>query len=181
VFKKFLPDKLSKNERFLLNGVCIVLVVFFLDRFAVQSIRDRGEQLNEEIKKQELSYKKRSALLSNKEKIEQRFVEYGKYLQTKKGSDEDSLADIFSYLESLARKNNLTLVDVKPNNENSESEYLVSYPIEVEVEASLNLLLDFFYELSEGVPMVDIKKVSLKVKADVLETKFDLETYIFKK
>jgi len=181
LLNKFSPDKLSKNERFLFYGVCIALTLFLLDHFAVQSIRQRGEQLDEEIEKQELLYKNRSILVANKQGIEKRFGEYDRYLQTKKGSDEDSLSDIFSYLESLARKNDLTLVDVKPKNENIESEYLVGYPIEVEVEANLNLLLNFFYELSEGVPIIDVKKVLIKVKNNLLETKMDVEAYAFKK
>ncbi len=180
--KNFSPGKLSRRERLLFYGILFILTLFFLDRFVIRRAAEMLKRINADINTQELVYRNSLTLANNREQIELLFESYKQYLQPEKGSEEDSLAGIFSYLESLARENNMTLVDIKPKKGDvtAEDEHLSLYPIEVEVETGLDPLLNFFYQLSQGVPILDVKKVTLKVKEGSLEAKIELEAVIFK-
>lgn len=180
IFRKFSLAKLGKRERYFVYLICVLLILFLLNRFIFQSIANTLKHLNEETAKQELIYKRSLGLVSNREDILSYFENYKKYLSSQKESIRDSLPQILSYLESSARKNNVTVIDVKPKKKVTENVYSFHYSIELALEAGLSSILDFFYELNKGNFLIDTKEVSIGLKEDTIQLKVELESIIFK-
>ena len=178
--EKVSVKKLNKRERLFFLGVILTISIFFVDRILFRTAMRMVNDLDEQIERQELLYRNDAVLASNKERILSHLQKYQKYLELPESAKEDSLAGIFSYLESLARKNNITIVDIKPKKDRQERKYVFYYPIEMEIEAGTDSLLDFFYELNEGDFIIDVGKAFLKPKNDLVQVTVEVDAIIFK-
>jgi len=183
MFEKLSLKKFNKRERILFFSILCIFIVFFLDRFIFQQAAITLGQLNTEIDQQELAYKNSLVLVKNKDVIASRLKDYEKYLSPQEDSRERTLANkasIFSYLEVLARENDIALIESSEQKEIEKNVYYFSYPIRLDLESSPGSLLSFFQELNKGDFLIDVKETLIEAKENFLEARIDLEAIVFK-
>jgi Tfp pilus assembly protein PilO len=155
-------SNLSKKEKI---GLMVAAVIFFLafsDRLILNPINRRIQQVNQEIKTSEKQLKMGLYNLSQKETI---ISEYGKYSQYFKslGSEEEDTAAILSEIETVAKKSNMTLLNLKPLPSKDKGFYK-EYSIEVETEGTIESLINFIYRLNTSTQLLRVEKLRLSLK-----------------
>jgi len=155
-------DKLSKREKIgVFLGVAFLLVVF-LDNLVIKPVTARVKALNMEIKTSEAQLSRYLRNLNRKDWVLEKYQKYTKYVK-KGGSDEEETAKILGEIETLARKSNLTLADMKPRMPRAIGFYK-EYTVEIEVEGGMNSLASFLYQLNNSTQLLRAEKVRLYPK-----------------
>jgi len=155
-------SKLSNRERIgAFLGAAFLLLVF-LDSLIIKPINARVKALNTEIETGEAQLGRYLRNLSRRDAVLEEYQKYAKYVK-KAGSDEEETAKILGEIETLARKSNLTLADMKPRMPRSIGFYK-EYTVEIEVEGSMNSIMNFLYELNSSTQLLRAERVRLYPK-----------------
>lgn len=118
--------------------------------------------------------------LSQKDIVASRYEKLSKYFKNV-GSGEETTAIILSEIESLGRKSNLNLLDLKPQ-ETKDRGFYKEYSVEMEAEGEMESLMDFVYQLNASAQLLRVEKLRLNLKdkqskvvtTSLLITKFSL-------
>ena len=183
--KDFLPksiafSKLSKKERHLFYIVIAVLLVFLMERFVFRNIYSQLTTLNNQISRLQLNYQKARALITNREEIEKTAQEYKSYLQAKSSEGDDSLSQILSLLETLARKNSIALSDIKPSQSVKQTQSYLVYTVDLGLQGSPEQVMRFVADLQEAEFLFEVERANLTPIEDVLQLKMKLSSAVFK-
>ena len=87
---------------------------------------------------------------------------------------------IVSLIEQIARKNDITLSDIKPVDPVTKTSNYTAYAINVGLQGSFKQVINFIIGLRQADVLFDIKKANLKVVEGSLQLKISLLSYIFK-
>ncbi|MDD5618714.1 MAG: type 4a pilus biogenesis protein PilO [Candidatus Omnitrophica bacterium] len=155
-------SNVSKKERIGLAVAAIIVSLAFLDRLILNPINKRIQQISQEIKISEKQLRMGLRNLNQKEAI---ISEYGKYSQYFKGlgSEEETTAAMLSEIETVAKKSNMSLLDLKPQPSKDRGFYR-EYSIEVEAEGTIESLINFIYRLNASTQLLRVEKLRLSLK-----------------
>lgn len=156
--------KLSKRERYLLYGVIILAFFIFLERLVFHPLSGKLTTLNQEIFRQEVRLKKALTLQSQKERILKDYKDCEPYLKLKKVSDEEVMAKLLKEIEQMARKSRTSLVDIKPRAQPKTMHGYKKYAIELQLEARMEEIVSFLYNLRECGLLLRTEKFSISPK-----------------
>jgi len=178
--KRFSIDRLSKKERCLFYAVIALGCIFLFERFISGNIIAELKILNKKIVMQQIVNQKAKALIKNKQAIIKQASMYANYLSAEPGAGRDSLSRILTILEIIARKNNITLSDIKPNQLIRQAPGYSIYDVGITFQGSLKLVTHFIADLQDSDVIFDIQKVNIKTLEDSLQMKLELSAIIFK-
>ena len=155
-------SKLSQKEKIGLFASAILVSLVILDRLILTPINDRIQQINREIKIGEKQLVMGLRNLNQKEFVSSEYKKYESYLKNS-GSDEEKTTAILSEIEILAKKSSVSLIDIKPQ-QNQNIDSYKEYAIEVETESSMDALLRFLHELNASSQLLRAEKIRLNLK-----------------
>jgi hypothetical protein len=185
MIKDFLPkslafSKLSKKERSLFYVVLALLAIFLMERFVLRNVFTQLTYLNNRIARLQLNYQKAKSLIANKEEIINTIEKYKNYLEAKSSEGEDSLSQILSLLEAVARKNNIALSDIKPSQSIKQTKNSLVYTVDLGLQGSPEKIMHFIADLQKAECLFEIERANLIPLEDSLQLKMTLLTVIFK-
>ncbi len=180
ILSKLSLNQLSKKERYLAYAIAVLLLIYVLERFVFSSIFSELGSLENKIRLLRRRNNEARLLIANKEAIVKYAVQYNKYLQTKTVEGSDSLSQILSLLESIARNNNIALSDIKPGQTLSKTSSYSVYSISIGLQGSLTKVTNFIAALHESDVIFDIEKTSIKMADGLLQLKMEISTVVFK-
>jgi len=166
--------KFSKKEKYLSFAVIILTLSFSLERLLFHPLAAKLDTLNQEIESEELRLKKALTLQGQKEEILKEYEKYKHYLKIEASSREEVVAKLLKQIEMMARKSKVSLVDIKPQPQPKKMGDYRKYNIEIDLGASMDEIVDFFYRLQESGLLLRVEKFSLSSKdeyADILKAK----------
>ena len=104
---------LSKREKGIFYLCAAIIACALLYNFVFEPIGRKWIELNKEIQIKRMTLMKNIRAAKNRKKV---FSEYEVYADRvkQKGSDEKEIAKIFSEIESTARNNHLSILNMKP-------------------------------------------------------------------
>lgn len=177
-------SRMSQKEKI---GIFLAgIVVFFalLDRLVIAPVSDRLLEIERQIKMSEKQLDIGMRNISQKESITREYQKYARYLKNS-GSDEEQAAVMLSEIEDLARRSNMNLVDIKPQ-QPKNIDFYKEYSIEIEAEGEMESIINFLWKLNSSVQLLRVERLRLNlkekgsavVKASIFITKFStkLET-----
>jgi Tfp pilus assembly protein PilO len=173
--------KLSKKEKIGLIAAVIAIAIMLIDRLVISPISNRIQRIDQEIKFSENKLSRDLRNINNKELIESEYKKYRGYVKRTSASDEEDVANILGEIEGLARSSGVSLVDIKPQAP-KQADFYKEYPIEVEVEGSMEQIVTFLHDLNNSTQLLRAVKlrIGLKdressiIKASLLVTKISI-------
>ena len=157
-----LLSKLSKKEKLgLFAAVAAVSLVLF-DRVLISPINDKFRRINGDINVAEKQLGRDLRNLNQKDDIAKEFRKYSQYVK-KTSSDDEEVAKILAEVESLARKSQVTLADIKPQAP-KQSDFYKIYTIDVEAEGVIEAITSFLRELSGSKLLLRAARTRLNPK-----------------
>ena len=156
-------SKLSKKEKIGLAAAAIVVSMVIIDRLVVSPIGERFQRIGREI---ELSEKKLVLDLrniSNKESISDEYEKYKNYIKRSAPSDEEEVAALLAEIEGLARKSDINLNDIKPQ-QAKQTDFYREYYVEIEAEGAMEHIVVFLHNLSSSPQLLRAVKLQLGLK-----------------
>ena len=152
-------SKLSKNERYLLYMTITAVVVYFFDKIVVNPISQKMNKLNDEIFTEEKKLIKSLRILAQEDFILDQNKKYTQHLR-QSSSDEEAIAGLLGEIETLANKSSVVLADIKPGPVEKRGNYK-RYIVEIEGEATIGRLADFFYQIEDSMHLLRIRDFDL--------------------
>jgi len=157
-------EKLSPKEKIGLF-IAVAFVAFAIaDRAIVTPVNDRIQRLNREIKIAEKQLIRHLRNLSQKEIVSKEYAKYIEYVR-KVGSDEEEVAKILGEIESLARKSNVYLGDMKPHSPKVKG-FHKEYTVEIEAESRMEPLINFLYQINNSPQLLRAEKLRVGSKKE---------------
>ncbi len=152
--------------------------VFF--NFVISPVLDKYEALNKEINLAKVKFKKYLILLNRKDYIEKRYQKFssGASVSQERG---DSLVDVLSELESLAKEANMRIVDIRPQSPKTVDLYK-EYMIDIKLEGNVEGFLKFIFNVENSLSLLRIKRFQLSAKqqSGLLEGTFSISKLALK-
>ncbi len=158
--------KLSKRERIVFYSAVAVVSLMLLDRLVVGPVFGKLKSLDEQIVTATEGINRDVRILAQKDRIALQLTAY-KGMLVPEGTKEEEFSDLMKEVETLANKNGVSLLDMKPGDIrvlDGAKQYLVS----LNCEAPFNKLVDFLYGIESSKKMLktDRFQLSLKSKQD---------------
>lgn len=158
-------DKLSGRERKILY-VVIALLVFVFGYHAVWNpMMAKFSEMDDEIFAMQMRLRKAKTFLRQKDQVTESSKKFANLEQMDAGSDEEEIARLLNFIEQTARKNGVSLSDVKPQPVRSDK-VTKQYTVELNAEASLASVTDFVYELEHSPQMLRLERVTMTPKEE---------------
>jgi hypothetical protein len=156
-------SRLSKREKLVLNLTVLVISLTLLDRMIINPITFKMRSLNKEIQEEMTSIKKNIRLVAQKETIRSEAGKYDSYVSSSK-SEEEEITSALKEIENLANKSSVYLIDMKPGGL-KETSSTKKYLINLNLEAQMEQLTDFMYEIESSNWMFTIEKYQIGPKS----------------
>jgi Tfp pilus assembly protein PilO len=157
--------KLSERERKILY-VVIGLMIFVFGYHAVWNpMMEKFSQLDDEIFAMQMRLRKAKTFIRQKDAVMEASKKFTNLEQMDAGSDEEEIARLLNFIEQTARKNGVSLSDVKPQPVRSDK-VTKQYMVELNAEASLASVTDFIYELEHSPQMLRLERVTVTPKEE---------------
>ena len=160
----------KKRERIIFY-ITISLIAFSLVfNFLLSPLLDKYEALNKVINTNRLKLEKYLTLLSHQKEIENKYAKLSLSPEFVKDSS-DYLVTALAALESLAKKANIKIVDMRPEATQRKND---QNAIELRAEGSMENYTKFIYDVENSLLLLKIKRLQLTTKpnAQLLEGTF---------
>lgn len=154
--------RMSVREKAGIAIAAIAIFVVFVDRFIINPMAVRMNQLNREIKATEGRYRVDMELARQKGPVSTEYGKYSAYVR-KSGSDEEEQTKMLGEIEELARKSNVSIASMKPLAPKTVDFYK-RYEVELEVEGEMEPVISFFYQLSNSPQLLRTERMNLNPK-----------------
>ncbi len=138
-------SKLGKKQRYLAYIAVFTVGFLVFERFMLQPIFGKLNQLNRDINQKETKLRKYLKISSQEEFIKSEYEQYTKEIKQEL-SNEKETAQLLSEIERIAKRADVSLTRMKPARIN-EKEFYKEFVIRIEAEATISRLIDFIYKL----------------------------------
>jgi len=152
----------SKREKAVLSITVSLIFVFLIYNFAIQPITAKFEALKKKILINERKLKKNLSVLGQKDMVESEYLKYSQLLK-QKDSDEQEMSALLSDIESIAQEVAIRVTNMKPKGVKSVNFYK-RLSVDIEVEAELNEITKFIYNLQKEPHLLSVDNLRLKQK-----------------
>ena len=165
-------SRLSKRERRAVYISIALIVCVFFDKVVFRPVTHKLESSNGEIFIQEKKLEKSMQILAEEDSLTS---EYKKFTQNIKQtqSDEETIATLLGSIEKMASSVSVLLVDMKPSVV-EKSEFYKKYSVKIEVDAKMNNLVDFIYQLENSPQLLRVAEF----RAAPQKKEFVLKVYL---
>lgn len=159
--KAFL-SKASKKERIGLSIAIVILSLALFDRLIVSPIAAKIRQLNQQILTDEKQLGQYLRYLQQKAAVSAEYQKYTQYVK-KVGSDEEEQTKILGEIEELARRSNISILNMKPQSP-KETTFYKKYEIGIEADGAMESLVNFLYQINSSSQLLRAEKVRFSLK-----------------
>jgi Tfp pilus assembly protein PilO len=155
--------RLSKREKPLFYLTMAIALVTLADRAVVGPILSRLHTLDERIASQEELIKRNLRIVSEKDRVKAAAKEFDVYSR-KSSTNEEEVAGLLGEIETLARKNALYVLDMKPlvAQEDATSR---KYAFDLNCEAQMDQLVHFMHDVENSQRLFIIESFNIMTKA----------------
>ena len=156
-------SKLSKKEKIGLVAATIVVSAVIIDRLVVSPIGERFRRLGRDIELSERKLVLDLRNISNKESISDEYEKYRNYVRKSASSDEEEVAAVLAEIENLARRSDINLDDIKPQ-QAKQTDFYREYYVEIEAEGTMEHIIIFLHNLNSSPQLLRAVKLRLGLK-----------------
>jgi Tfp pilus assembly protein PilO len=169
-------SRLSKKEKRLFYITVAVISIVFLERVVFKPVINKLESFNGKISLEEKKLEKSMLILAQEQTINSEYTKFAQNIKQEQ-SEEEAIAGLLSSIEKMAKSVSVFILDMKPGTV-EKSEFYKKYSVKVEVEAKINNLSDFIYQLENSPKLLRVsdfrltpqkKETVLKVSMTVTE------------
>ncbi len=169
-------SRLSKKEKRLFYITVAVISIVFLERVVFKPVINKLESFNGKISLEEKKLEKSMLILAQEQTINSEYKKFAQNIKQEQ-SEEEAIAGLLSSIEKMAKSVSVFILDMKPGTV-EKSEFYKKYSVKVEVEAKINNLSDFIYQLENSPKLLRVsdfrltpqkKETVLKVSMTITE------------
>ncbi len=156
-------SKLSKKEKNFFYAAALFVSLALFDFLIVSPVFSKIKSLDKEISDKNASIKKYSHILSQKDRILVERDKYNSFLTAIK-SDDEEITSLLKEIETMADKNSVYLVDMKPvdsSGAGQQNKFLVS----LNCESQMEQLVAFMYSIENSTRLLTIDKYEMSPKS----------------
>ncbi|MDD5436229.1 MAG: hypothetical protein PHX20_01660 [Candidatus Omnitrophica bacterium] len=154
---------MSKRERYIAIAAVSFVTVAILYNFIIDPVLHEWQSLNIETESKKAALKTDIAILSVRKTVEENYSKFSKYVRSGK-SEEESVAEVLSYLEDLSRSDSCLISNIKPIGTKDYGTYK-ELLIDLTAEGGSNQFTKFLYDIETTKNMI------LKVRHFMLTSK----------
>ncbi|MGE4357234.1 MAG: type 4a pilus biogenesis protein PilO [Candidatus Omnitrophota bacterium] len=158
-----LINQLSKRERFLFYITVSAIIFMGVTNFLITPVLKSWRGLNRKISNLQNKLNRYTRILALEKDIETKYKAYADYLKVK-GSREDAVASVLQEIEKLARRAGVIITNIVPSAIESKDFYN-KFEIRMDIEADINSLVRFLYELQKSKHLFRILRLNIATKA----------------
>lgn len=164
ILRKINFAKLNKREKYVVLGICGLLVLFIVVQFIVRPLFARNDRLQKQLRAQ-------TAALAEMQKMRAEYeaLKSSARLSTARFDRRDGDFTLFKFMDSLARETGIkeNVIYMKPSTSEQEgSRYRISR-VEMKLESiTLAQLTDYLHRVETSPNMVTVKKMVITKKED---------------
>jgi len=151
--------KFSKREQILLGAAVIIITVAVSYSFVIDPLAGAFFRLNRQIETGLLKLDKSYKLLGMKEAITAEYNNYEGYIKPVR-SEEEEMASMLKAIESIARKNGISITNIRPQPVKARTFYK-EFIFEINAEADIGNISKFIYELQTSENLLRVTKLTL--------------------
>jgi len=151
---------ISKREKIILV-VCVLLIsAYFTFNFVITPIREKIDDLNNEILTKEMKLKKNYKILNLKDTQEEDYKKYSDYLK-QKDNDQQEMSKLLSEIESVSGRIDIHVSDMKPLRVRAVDFYK-KFSVELEAEGMLDEITRFIHSVQGKPYLLDVERLRLE-------------------
>lgn len=154
---------MSKRESSIAYATVLIVIVSALYVLILEPIAREWQALNFEMRSKAATLKKDLAILAERKALESDYSKFSKYVKSEK-NEEETAAEILSYLEDLSRSDSCLILNIKPVGIKDHGKYK-EIMVDLSSEGSLSQFTKFLYDIE------NTKSAILKVRHFVLTSK----------
>lgn len=154
---------MSRRERRIALATLSLIAIAILYNFALEPVSREWQMLDNEIGAKVAGLKRDLNMLSAQKTVDANYSKFSNYIRSAK-SEEEAVADVLSYLESLSRSDSCLLINIKPIGTKDFGVYK-ELLIDLSSEGDVSQFTKFLYDIENTKSMI------LKVRHVVLTSK----------
>jgi len=143
---------LSPRERNAALATAAVLAVAIAYNLVIDPIVREWQSLNFQISSKTKTLKKDLIILSMEEELDRNYSKFSKYIRSARSQDEE-VADLLAYLESVSRNDSCLITNIKPVGAKEYAAYK-EVLIDISAEADASRFLKFLYDIENSKNMI---------------------------
>jgi hypothetical protein len=159
-------SRLSGRERTIFYSTVFVVSLVLLDRLILAPILSKIADLDEIIKVQEQAVEQGLLIVGQEKRIGSESGLYSAYLSGPL-AEEKEITAFLQEVEEVAKASSVYLIDIKPAG-SSADEVSKRYLVKLNVEAQMDQVLNFFYNITTFGALLKIENYQLRPKAEGL-------------
>lgn len=177
-----LLEKLTPRERkaaYITAG----LIIFMIGFHGIWApLKTRSQFLQDEIFATKMKLRKALIYVQHRDKVLEEARKYLNLEQLDAKKDEEEIASLLNFIEQEARESAVTLIDVKPQQVNSDRTSK-RYIVNLETEGGLKEMTQFMYDLQYSPQMLRIERVEIapkEAKSEMLRSSLTVARVVVK-
>lgn len=167
--------RMSAREKAGIAAAALVIFVMFVDRFIVDPMTIRMNQINREIKASEGALNVDTELARQKDAVSSEYKKYSAYVR-QAGSDEEEQNKMLGEIEELARKAGVSIASMKSIAPKTV-DFHKRYEAELEVEGGMEQVVSFLYLLNSSPQLLRTERMNLNPKdkdSEIVKSKINV-------
>jgi len=160
---KMISFNLSKNTGPLMYVAGVLAALYLIYNFVVGPIILKFERLDKAIQMQEAKLKKNLEITGKKDAIDSEYTKHSDQLRQEK-TDEEEVTSLLSNIESIAQGIPISITDMKPR-AIKEMDFHKRLAVDIEVEAKMDEITEFIYNLQNEPYLLKIERLRIKSKS----------------
>ena len=158
-----LLTRMSKREKTVFTVTVLCVSVALVDRAMIAPIASRIRLLDEKIAAQTELVKKNVRIVAEKDRVKATAKEFSVYSR-KAATQEEEVAFLLGEVETLARKNSLYIVDMKPLGM-QEDKGSRKYSVDLNCEAQMDQLVSFMHDVENSQKLFVVESFNITSKS----------------
>ena len=154
---------MNKRERYIALAAVLVVAVTIIYNFVIDPVAKEWQSFNGEIEAKVSALTRDMSMLAARKTLESNYSAFSKYVRSGK-SEEETTAEVLSYLEKLSRDDSCLILNIKPVSTKNLGAYK-ELLIDMSSEGSVSQFSKFLYDIENTQNMI------LKVRHFVLTSK----------
>ena len=157
-------SRLSKREKLVFYVSFFFICITILDRFIISPIFSELNSLDKQIDEKKATVKKNLKIVAQKDRIQAISASYGTFSNSAE-SDDEQMTSFLKEIETIANKDSVYLVDVKPSNVKVSRESVRKYLVNLNCEAQMEQILGFMYDIESSEKLLMIERYQISPKS----------------
>lgn len=153
---------LSKREKSVLYFAIGILLFSLVYTFILEPMLKKWTRLGGQILVKETKLKKNLRIISQREFIQSEYAKFVNFIETG-GTDEEKITKLLGEIEGKANGAFVHITDIKPRQTKDFRDYR-RFTVDLEIEASMENLSKFVYDLYSSSQFLRIEKLQLNAK-----------------